>query len=292
MKELRIVGAIARLENAKALDPLVSRLQTIVASVVRPGPVKDLAHGVPFGHPTHPLAVQIPLGAWTSAVILDFLPFTKNASRALVGVGVLAAGPAAFAGWVDWSDLHEQQTRVGLVHAAGNLTATTLFGLSYLQRARGRTGSGKLLSLLGLTVVSGAGFLGGHLSYRQAAGANHVEDVPHLFPSGWQQLGDPADFPDEKLTRRVVADVPLLVHRRGDQFDVLADTCSHLSGPLNEGEVTTDAAGEACVTCPWHASVFRLSDGAVVHGPATSPQPSFETRLRDGAVEVLLPHAG
>jgi S-DNA-T family DNA segregation ATPase FtsK/SpoIIIE len=32
--------------------------------------------------------------------------------------------------------------------------------------------------------------------------------------------------------------------------------------------------------------------GEVVHGPATSPQPRFETRVTDGLVEVLLPHAG
>ena len=39
---------------------------------------------------------------------------------------------------------------------------------------------------------------------------------------------------------------------------------------------------QLCVTCPWHASVLRVSDGAVVHGPATAPVPGFETRVSGG----------
>jgi nitrite reductase/ring-hydroxylating ferredoxin subunit len=31
--------------------------------------------------------------------------------------------------------------------------------------------------------------------------------------------------------------------------------------------------------------MFRLDDGSVLTGPATAPQPSFETRVRDGQVE-------
>ena len=44
-----------------------------------------------------------------------------------------------------------------------------------------------------------------------------------------------------------------------------------------------------CVVCPWHGSEFSLVDGSVVHGPATSPQTSFRTRIRDGRLEIALP---
>ena len=40
---------------------------------------------------------------------------------------------------------------------------------------------------------------------------------------------------------------------------------------LNEGTVEN---GE--VVCPWHGSRFRLSDGAVLGGPATFPQPQLD----------------
>ena len=81
--------------------------------------------------------------------------------------------------------------------------------------------------------------------------------------------------------------VPLMVTRSGGEIQVLADRCSHLSGPLNEGTVA-----DGCITCPWHGSVFNLADGAVVHGPATSPQPRFDTRQLDGRLQVCLPGAG
>jgi nitrite reductase/ring-hydroxylating ferredoxin subunit len=141
-------------------------------------------------------------------------------------------------------------------------------------------------------VVSGAGFLGGHLAYRQAAGANHVEDVPHRFPSGWQRVAPLGELENGKLETRTVAGVPLLLLRRGSTVDVIADTCSHLSGPLHEGELTDADGDNPCVTCPWHGSIFSLTTGDVVHGPATAPQPKFETLVRDGMVEVLLVGAG
>lgn len=71
-------------------------------------------------------------------------------------------------------------------------------------------------------------------------------------------------------------------------FHVLADRCSHASGPLSEGDVV-----DGCVTCPWHGSVFRLADGWNVGGQATAPQPCFVTRTDgDGNLQACLPDAG
>ena len=50
---------------------------------------------------------------------------------------------------------------------------------------------------------------------------------------------------------------------------VLADRCSHLSGPLSEGDYR-----DGCLTCPWHGSTFRVSDGTVARGPATAGLPA------------------
>jgi nitrite reductase/ring-hydroxylating ferredoxin subunit len=49
---------------------------------------------------------------------------------------------------------------------------------------------------------------------------------------------------------------------------------------------------DGCLTCPWHGSTFRVSDGAVTRGPATAPQPAFRTRLNGGTIQVCLPGAG
>jgi hypothetical protein len=43
---------------------------------------------------------------------------------------------------------------------------------------------------------------------------------------------------------------------------------------------------DGCVQCPWHRSVFNLTDGHVVHGPATFEQPHYQTRVTDGEIEI------
>ncbi|BCL18263.1 hypothetical protein GCM10017668_01060 [Streptomyces tuirus] len=43
---------------------------------------------------------------------------------------------------------------------------------------------------------------------------------------------------------------------------------------------------DGCALSPWHGSVFRLSDGANVRGPATSPQPAFDTGVVDGHMDI------
>ena len=48
----------------------------------------------------------------------------------------------------------------------------------------------------------------------------------------------------------------------------------------------------SCIRCPWHGSVFRLSDGAVRRGPATAPAHAFEVRVEAGRVQVRLVGAG
>ena len=87
--------------------------------------------------------------------------------------------------------------------------------------------------------------------------------------------------------RAMLGEVPVVIVRAGERIHALADRCSHLSGPLSEGDLD-----DGCLTCPWHGSKFRLADGAVVRGPATAPQPVFDTRVRSGVVQVCLPDAG
>lgn len=281
---------VEQLEQADRLDPMSKPLRRLLRKWVKSRDVRDLLHGVPLGHPLHPMLTDLPVGAWTAASVLDFVPGTGPASGALIALGMAAVPPTVLSGWTDWAYLHQEQQRVGLVHAAANVTAVACYALSLGARLSGRPVRGKVLALAGLSAVTAGGFLGGHLAYRQAASVNHAEEVPHRFPAGWQRLGPLVELPESELVRRTVAGVDLAVHRSGERVDVLADTCAHLAGPLSEGDLLLER-GERCVRCPWHASVFRLADGAVVHGPATSPQPVFETRVTDGEVEVRLPGA-
>ena len=62
-----------------------------------------------------------------------------------------------------------------------------------------------------------------------------------------------------------------------------------LTAALVDVESVSDHEGplaDGCVTCPWHGSVFRLADGEIVRGPSAYPQPRWETRIRDGVIEL------
>ena len=274
---------ISRLEQESRLDAAVSAGQR-VARLIRPGTVRDALHGVWLGHPVHPMLVQATTGAWLSASILDLTGAGEKAARRLVAAGIGAWVPAALAGAADWSEQHEQQMRVGVIHAAGNITALGLYAASLAQRG---PRAARLLRLAGLAAVSASGLLGGHISFRLAGGANHAEQVPHLMEPGWQHLMPAADLPEGKPVRRLLGEVPVVAVRADGAVRVLADRCSHMSGPLSDGELA-----DGCLTCPWHGSVFRIADGSVARGPATAPQPAFETREAGGAIQVCLPGAG
>ncbi len=273
------------LERAKRLDRLTAPVQR-AARRLPPGRARDALHGVWLGHPLHPVLVQVPVGTWLSASLLDTWPGNEKASRRLVLAGLAASVPAALAGTADWSEQHEQQMRVGLVHAAANVAAVALYAASVAAPAR----QAAALRLAGLAAAGAGGYLGGHIAYRQSAGANQAEPVPHLVEPGWHDLMPLAELNElagHKPARRVLGDVPVVVIRDGDDVHVLADRCSHLSGPLSDGDYH-----DGCLTCPWHGSTFRVADGGVARGPATAPQPAFRTRTAGAMLQACLPGAG
>lgn len=280
-----VMRTVNRIEHAEVMDDLVTTVRRFTRETPL-GPVRDALHGRWLGHPVHPMSAQVPIGSWTSAALLDLLGGGQRAARTLVGVGLLSALPTALAGWVDWSELKKPQLRVGLVHASLNATAVVLYTGSFAARLRGRETPGRALGFAGLTAAAAGGALGAHLAYRQAAGVDHAEHVASRVGADWHPAGPVADLPVGRPVRRRLEDagVDLVVVRDADgQVHALAGQCGHLGGPLAEGVLVDD-----CVICPWHGSTFRLTDGWNATGPATGPQPAFETRTENGVLQVRL----
>jgi nitrite reductase/ring-hydroxylating ferredoxin subunit len=278
------MNLMSYLERAKGLDRLIAPVQR-AARLLPPGRARDALHGVWLGHPLHPVLVQVPLGTWLSASLLDVWPGNETASRRLVLTGLAASVPAALAGTADWSEQHEQQMRVGVVHALANVTALALYAASAAIPARARS-----LRLAGLAAAGAGGFLGGHIAYRQSAGANQSEPVPHLVEPGWHDLMSAAELGEldgQNPVKRMLGDIPVVVVRDDDGVHVLAGRCSHLSGPLSDGD-----CHDGRLTCPWHGSTFLVADGTVARGPATAPLPVFRTRMAGEVLQVCLPDAG
>ncbi|MEU6021167.1 Rieske (2Fe-2S) protein [Micromonospora sp. NPDC047134] len=279
---------LTKIEQNSRLDRFGDRLQRAVQGTLRGQRVRDLLHGVWLGHPLHPAMVQVTVGSWMSAAVLDLLPGQRRAATALIAVGTASAVPSAVAGLNDWAALARDQRRVGLVHAASNSVALVLYGGSLAARLSGRHGLGRALGFLGLSAASAGAYIGGHLAYKQGAQVNVAVSDLHLIGEGWHTIGEMASLPQRELVTRKVDEVSVILYRHGDDVTVMLERCPHQSGPLGEGEVR-EIDGHACVVCPWHGSTFRLNGGEVVHGPSSNDQQILPTRVVNGKLEARLP---
>ncbi|MGN6598186.1 MAG: hypothetical protein ACTHMW_02715, partial [Actinomycetes bacterium] len=92
------LAVLDRIEGTTSLDPIVEAVRTVTEKLPLSRRLLDVLHGVPLGHPAHPMAVQIPIGAWMSAAFLDLMPGEHRSADALVAVGVVGGGPGARGG--------------------------------------------------------------------------------------------------------------------------------------------------------------------------------------------------
>ena len=288
MELLETMDTVARQEW---LDPPSDGVQRIVSGALHPaGPLgprlDDLLNGTWLGHPLHPLITDIPVGAWTVGLLLDGIETLSGKRELAAGadaanwIGLTGAVGAAVTGLAQWQYTVDRQRRLGMAHALLNTGALALYGASALLRARGRRGAGKVAALLGYAVVGVSAYIGGDLVFAERVGVDHApeEEPPAEFT---RALAD-ADLAEGQMARVTVGGVPVLLARQGGKVFALADVCAHLGGPLHEGTLNADCS----VTCPWHSSRFALGDGRLINGPATFPQPRYETRVREGQIEV------
>lgn len=275
---------VRRIESAEVLDAAASTVGKLVRENLPRGPIKDALSGTWLGHALHPMLTDVVIGSFTSATLLDLLSpeASRSASPRLISVGLAAYLPTAASGLGDWADsevVSDAVRRAGLVHAACNATAATLYAASLRARTNGRGVRGKFLGLAGLTVLMTGGYLGGHLSLRRGVGPDQTSFDPG--PTEWTVSADVSALPERRPVRVVVDDTPVLLLRDADRVFAIHDRCSHRGCSLSDGEVE----GEEIV-CGCHGSRFSLRDGSVRNGPASAPQPAFQVRITDERVEV------
>jgi nitrite reductase/ring-hydroxylating ferredoxin subunit/uncharacterized membrane protein len=284
---LRIVDAVAR---QGWLGRLSEGVQQVVRNVFEAGgpagqQAADILHGTPLGHPLHPALTDIPVGAWTAALALDALDALGGrrdlapGADVAIGVGLAGALAAAPTGLTDWKELDTKPLRIGLVHGMLNLGATALYGASLVLRKNGARAQGRTCAFAGYTLMLTAAYLGGDLVYRDQIGVSHANPV--WTPLTWTAALPEAELREGEPRRVTIGDRRIVLIRQHGQIYALEAACSHLGGPLEDGHLE-----DGCIVCPWHGSRFELATGEPVDGPATIPQPCFETRVRDGRIEV------
>jgi uncharacterized membrane protein len=169
------VTLVERIESNSGLDPLVARFRPLADALVADPARADALRGKWLGHALHPLLTDLPIGFWTSALVLDLAggPTSRAAATRLVGLGLLTALPTAVTGWAEWSTIGQREQRVGVVHANANVVALILFTASWRARRRGAYKRGKSLALVGASVLGFGGYLGGHLVSARKVSSRH-----------------------------------------------------------------------------------------------------------------------
>src|SRR6202165_5551025 len=278
-------------DGRRGLEPVADLLQKVVAGAYKllgkPGrDVKTLLNGTWLGHPLHPVITDIPLGAWTLAVLFDIIYLFKGTHGWISGadlavfVGLLGALGSALTGYTDWSDTFGRERRVGIAHGLLNTAVIVVYLVSLIIRVtHGSRGLAIALALIGYGIVITAAFLGGDLVFSIGTGVNHDawQEVPNKFTKVMLE----GQLTDNMLVKAMAGDTPILLYKKGNTVCAISETCSHAGGPLSEGELDGNL-----VQCPWHASRFDVCTGQVRGGPATISQVRYETRIQNGQIEV------
>lgn len=263
-----------------AMPTEVTTAQQKPATSVRGSLFSRILHGSWLGHPLHPAMIELPIGAFTTATLLDLgdpKKYGKTADAA-VGIGLISAALAATVGLADWRHTDPPARRTGIFHALSNSGATLCYLASWLLRKKEARVAAKGTGFAGWLLLMTGAYIGGKLVYKYRIGVDHAQrggsdDFVAVF--------DEAALHENQPQLVVVNGVrAVLIKQQGHVF-ALGERCAHLGGPLAEGKV-----GNGSVQCPWHGSTYALEDGHVLKGPSAHGQPCFDVRIRNGNVEI------
>lgn len=284
-------GSTTESSSKAAHPPREERIQKLLDKALYAGgspvaqEIRNFLNGTWLGEPLHVVLKDLPIGAWTVAILFDVLDLTLDrrefalAADTSIAIGLVGAAGAATTGMTDWSDVDPPARRLGLIHGLLNLGGTALFATSLLLRRKRARRSGRIVAGLGYAVIAFAAHLGGKMVYEHRVGVDRTDG--QIFPDKFVAVLPESELANDKPTRAMHQGVPILLIRRGNRLFAMAETCSHFSGPLSEGKLEGNS-----IVCPYHFSRFDLEDGHVLDGPAVHPQPCLDVRTQNGQVEV------
>lgn len=246
-------------------------------------PLKNFLHGTWLGHSLHAALTDVPVGAFTAAIVLDVANARTGADIA-IAVGVVGMLGAMLAGWADYADTDVAPQRgYATVHQLLMILALVLYIVSLAMRLNAATLDRALpitISVIGYVIIAVSAYIGGEVVY----GLGNMVDR-HAFRSfgaKWQPL-ELGNIAENTPAKAKAGGQSLVVVRRGERVYALHDICAHAGCNLSDGG---KLVGDA-IQCPCHGSRYRLDNGHVLQGPATFDQPVYEVRRTpDGKFEA------
>src|ERR1019366_869293 len=193
-------GSTTKSSSKAAHPPREERIQKLLDKALFAGgspvaqEIRNFLNGTWLGEPLHVVLKDLPIGAWTVAILFDALDLTLDrrefalAADTSIAIGLVGAAGAAATGMTDWSDVDPPARRLGLIHGLLNLGGTALFATSLLLRRKRARRSGRI-----------AADLGGKMVYEHRVGVDRTDG--QVFPDKFVAVLPESELANDKPTR-------------------------------------------------------------------------------------------
>src|SRR5688572_6149975 len=240
------------------------------------------------GHPLHPILVSFPIAFFIGTLLFDALGlvYSRNdfhvTARYLNIAGIGFALLAAVPGIVDYIFVVPPKSSAkkrGAKHGLINITTVIIFSVALALRQQEGVSFTIIIGLdiVGVILLSVAGWLGGTLVFRNQIGV----DIRYAHAGKWKE--EYIDNADEEIIVASIDELKVnqmkLIHIKGRRivicrtekgYAAFDDHCTHRGGSLAGGSMICGT-----VQCPWHGSQFDVHTGMVMAGPADTNIPTY-----------------
>lgn len=252
-------------------------------------------------HPLHPMLVPFPLAFFTGTLIFHILGWAMNNPALLTTAyylnlaGIFLALITAVPGFIDFlytvPPKSSGKTRAAK-HGITNVIVLLFFTAAFFLR-RGDDPNNVLvlvLELIGMILMSIAGWMGGTLVYRNQIGvdmryanAGKWKEASFDTDSGEIEVADADELKVNSMKLLRLKDKRVVLARTEDKYVAFEDRCTHKGGSLAGGSTMC-----GIVQCPWHGSQFHTATGEVKSGPAKEPIKIYTVKENQGKIILVL----
>ena len=249
----------------------------------------------------HPLLIAFPIAFFTGTLLFDILGYVLNKDDlqrtayyleiAGVGFALLAAIPGIIDYFYTVPPKSSGKKRAAK-HGLTNIVTVILFAATWFYRRSGNASYTLIIGLeiIGVILLSIAGWMGGTLVYRNLIGV----DMRYANAGKWKEvyLKDTSEGIEVGTKDELKVDQMKLLHINGkrivlarteDGYVAFDDHCTHRGGSLASGSMICGT-----VQCPWHGSQFDVRNGAVKAGPAKENIAVYPVTENSGKLYLIL----
>jgi uncharacterized membrane protein/nitrite reductase/ring-hydroxylating ferredoxin subunit len=252
-------------------------------------------------HPLHPILVNFPIAFFTGTLLFEAIGiFTGRGDMNHIAyyleiAGICFALLAAVPGLIDFIYTVPPKSsgkKRAAKHGILNVTVVIIFAIAWFLRRQYGTSVYLLLvlELVGVILLSFAGWLGGTLVYRNEigvdvryAGAGKWKEISVEQGSGPVEIADSNELKPNQMKLVHLGNKRIVLGRTETGHVAFEDRCTHKGGSLAGGTMICNT-----VQCPWHGTQFDVNTGQIKAGPGNEPIKTYTVTEANGKVYLAV----